>query len=172
MGRLHVKPSKHWKYKFQPIETVLLNHHLSRNNNEPGKVVFMRAHVGSIVLIGAVLLLGSLSGRASADSIALRDGRHVHGKFAGGTQGVIAFSVAGATQYYDVRDILVMTFEDEGETPGAERQQHTPAVPPVSLLPQSQKIQHKSSPSVSKVAKTPQQKRSVRMIMISSERAN
>ena len=124
---------------------------------------------GHTLFLAAAMFLGLLLGSASADSIALRDGRHVRGKFAGGTQGVIAFSVAGATQYYDVRDILVMTFEDEGETPGP---QHAPTVPPVSLLPQAQKIQSKSSPHVTKTRKASQQKSPVRMIMVSSERVN
>src|SRR2546430_248371 len=86
---------------------------------------FMKIHTRSVVLVGAAIALGFLSSLASADSIALRDGRHVHGKFAGGTQGVIAFAVAGGTQYYNVSDILVMTFEEEGETSGADHQQNT-----------------------------------------------
>src|SRR6185369_5024813 len=127
---------------------------------------------GHTLFLAAAVFLGLLLGSASADSIALRDGLHVRGKFAGGTQGVIAFSVAGATQYYDVRDILVMTFEDEGETPGPDHQQHSPTVPPVSLLPQAQKIQPKPSPHVAKTRKAPQQKQPVQMIMVSSERVN
>jgi hypothetical protein len=41
-----------------------------------------------------------------------------------GRRGVIAFSVGGATQYYEVSNILVMTFETEGtdapDTPGRQ----------------------------------------------------
>ena len=130
----------------------------------------MRENMRSVAFTG-IVMLGFLS-TAYADSIALRDGRHVRGKFAGGTQGVIAFSVAGATQYYDVRDILVMTFEDEADTPGTDHQ-HSPTVPPVTLLPQAQKMQQReSSTSVAKVGKTSQQKRPVRIITVSSERVN
>jgi hypothetical protein len=74
-----------------------------------------------------------LCGLAMADSITLRDGRHVQGKFAGGTQGVVAFSVGGATQYYEVSNILVMTFEPEGsDSQGASHQQTSPAIVPES----------------------------------------
>jgi hypothetical protein len=155
------------KYTFQRMEILPVDHHLSKDQEEVGG--FMKGHT---LLFAAAMFLGVLLGSASADSIALRDGRHVRGKFAGGTQGVIAFSVAGATQYYDVRDILVMTFEVEGETPGTDHQQHTPTVPPVSLLPQAQKIQPKSSVHAAKTRKASQRKLPVRMIMVSSERVN
>jgi len=52
----------------------------------------MRIKLSSI-LIGFIVLLGAFPGLAKADSITLRDGRHVQGKFAGGTQGVIAFFI-------------------------------------------------------------------------------
>lgn len=71
-----------------------------------------------LILIGALTLLGMFFRPAAADSIVLRDGQHVQGKFAGGTQGVIAFSTAGGTQYYNVADVLVMTFESDSDTPG------------------------------------------------------
>jgi hypothetical protein len=164
---------RHYEYKaftnttFNRWKFFLLIITLSTDQEQVGD--FMKGHT---LLLAATMFLGLLLGSASADSIALRDGRQVRGKFAGGTQGVIAFSVAGATQYYDVHDILVMTFEDEAETPGPDGQQHTPTVPPVSLLPQAQKIQSKSSPHVTKTSKASPQKQSVRMIMVSSERAN
>ena len=82
---------------------------------------------------------------AFADSIALRDGQHVHGKFAGGTQGVIAFVVGGATQYYNVKDVLVMTFEEEGDAQGNyEQPQPQSGLPKAdSLLPQDHKTHRK-----------------------------
>jgi hypothetical protein len=83
------------------------------------------------------LLAGSRPARA--DSIVLRDGRHVHGKFAGGTQGVIAFSSQGATQYYNVAEVLVMTFDQEGEGQGAYDQPSAPDGPAIFLHPQQGK---------------------------------
>jgi hypothetical protein len=73
----------------------------------------MRIGTKILVWIGPLVLLGAFSNLARADSIALRDGRHIRGRFAGGTEGVIAFSVDGVTQYYNVRDIMVMTFEQD-----------------------------------------------------------
>ena len=76
------------------------------------------------LVVSAFLMLGFLTSLSRADSLTLRDGRHVQGKFSGGTQGVIAFSVGGATQYYDVSNVLVMTFDAEGsEAQGAPGQQ-------------------------------------------------
>lgn len=89
----------------------------------------------STVRVGilASLLLGC--GIASADSVILRDGRHIRGKFSGGTQGVIAFSVGGTTQYYDTRNVLAMTFGDETENQESpEQQQVVPILPNNSYL--------------------------------------
>jgi hypothetical protein len=52
-----------------------------------------------------------------ADSLVLRNGEHVQGKFAGGTQGVIAFVTDRGTVYYNVTDVLAMTFEAEDIEP-------------------------------------------------------
>ena len=100
----------------------------------------------SLLLLGSILLL-ALS--AHADSIALRDGRHVHGKFLGGTQGVIAFEVAGATQYFNVSDVLVMTFEGEDES-SQSTQQHSVTPKAESLLPQNQKMHAESGAATSR----------------------
>lgn len=121
-------------------------------------------------LMGVFVLLGLLSSLSRADSITLRDGRHVQGKFAGGTQGVIAFSVGGATQYYDVNNILVMTFEGEGsDAQGASRPQQIPSIVPESSSIQRQKFQSKSDKAKVKLAQgeKSQQKHPARLIMTS-----
>ena len=85
---------------------------------------------GLRLVMEIVMLAGLISIPALGDSIALRDGRVVQGKFAGGTQGVIAFSVNGATQYYDVRNILVMIFEgDESDAQGIHPGKSLPNTP-------------------------------------------
>jgi hypothetical protein len=116
---------------------------------------------------GLVVLLAILCGIANADSITLRDGHHVQGKFAGGTQGVIAFAVGGVTQYYEVSNILVMTFEGEGnDAEGMPHQQSTP-----SIIPQSGSTQHQqpSKPANENMKVTQgrksQQKHPVRLVM-------
>lgn len=117
-------------------------------------------------LFGLVAALGIFSTAASADSLTLRDGRHVQGKFAGGTQGVIAFSVGGATQYYDVSNILVMTFETEGtdapDTPGRQ-----PSIIPDPGSLQRQKLHGKTDHANTKaINRKSQQKRPVRLAMV------
>ena len=79
---------------------------------------------------------------ANADSLSLRNGHQVQGKFLGGTQGVIAFSVSGATQYYNVSDVLGMTFEEEVTSQSNDDTQQPSIVPqnsPAVTIPQSQK---------------------------------
>lgn len=98
---------------------------------------------------GIFLLFGLLAGQLRADSLTLRDGRHLQGKFAGGTQGVVAFSVEGATQYYEVSNILVMTFDAEGSEAQPSPSQQPAIIPQPGSL-QRQKLPPKEeSPKVS-----------------------
>jgi len=119
-------------------------------------------------LVGVFVLLGLLSSLSHADSITLRDGRHVQGKFAGGTQGVIAFSVGGATQYYNVSNVLVMTFEGEGsDAQGTSRQNQIPSIIPEPGSIQRQKLNSKSDDAKAKSTtnEKSQQKHPARLIM-------
>ena len=115
----------------------------------------------------ALVFLGILCGIANADSITLRDGHHVQGKFAGGTQGVIAFSVGGATQYYEVSNILVMTFEGEGnDAEGMPHQQSTPSIIPQSGSSAHQKLNKPANANMKVVqGRKSQQKHPVRLVM-------
>lgn len=65
------------------------------------------------------VVVGLLSGSASADSIELRDGRHLHGKYAGGTESMIVFIAEGDVQYYPVRDVLMLTFGNDDGSPSS-----------------------------------------------------
>lgn len=119
-------------------------------------------------LVCVLVLLGLLSSLSRADSITLRDGRHVQGKFAGGTQGVIAFSVGGATQYYEVSNILVMTFEGEGnDAQGTSHRDQIPSITPEPGSIQREKLNSKSSGTKTKLTQgtKSQQKHPVRLIM-------
>lgn len=116
-------------------------------------------------VVGIFLLLGLLSSLSRADSLTLRDGRHVQGKFSGGTQGVIAFSVAGATQYFDVSNVLVMTFDVEGSdaqgTPGQQ-----PSIVPDPGTLQRQKFHGDAhTTNNKKIAVEKKEKRPIRLIM-------
>jgi hypothetical protein len=143
----------HTAYNILPMATYEFEGHLGKaiawfiEVSQDGG--FMRSKLRGLVLIGSILLLG-ITLPASADSITLRDGRHVRGKFAGGTQGVIAFSISGDMQYYDVKDVLVMTFgEDEGSL---EPQHASPVLPGNGSIVQ-QKMQKKSpTPKLKRIA--------------------
>ena len=115
-------------------------------------------------VVGAFLVIGFLTSLSRADSLTLRDGRHVQGKFSGGTQGVIAFLVGGATQYYDVSNVLVMTFDAEASdaqgTPGQQ-----PSIIPDPGTLQRQKLQGNSDSTNKKVVTEKTKKCAVRLVM-------
>ena len=64
-------------------------------------------------VIGCVAICASL---ASADSLQLRNGRHLQGRFIGGTTNAIGFMTAGAVEYFATSDVLVLIF-DNNESP-------------------------------------------------------
>ena len=69
-------------------------------------------------VIGCVAICASL---ASADSLQLRNGRHLQGRFIGGTTNAIGFMTAGAVEYFATSDVLVLIF-DRLIPPGLEPQ--------------------------------------------------
>lgn len=68
----------------------------------------IRQIVGGTAL---VLLMLSLSW---SDSLTLRDGRHIDGKYIGGSSAVIGFVTNGAVQYFPVADVMAVVFGDSG----------------------------------------------------------
>jgi hypothetical protein len=59
----------------------------------------------------AVLALGLFSvGAAAADTLELRDGRVLKGRYLGGTQAVMRFEVNGEVQTFNTVDIVALTF--------------------------------------------------------------
>ena len=51
-----------------------------------------------------------LVGVAAADTLELKDGRVLHGKYLGGTQAVLRFEVNGEVQTFSANDIVALTF--------------------------------------------------------------
>lgn len=49
-----------------------------------------------------------------ADSLTLRDGRHLEGKYIGGSSTLIGFVTNGAVQYYPITNVLAVVFGDPG----------------------------------------------------------
>ena len=85
-------------------------------------------HSLGVSAIAAVLGLCLSARPMLADSLSLRNGEHLHGKFAGGTEGVIAFVTEHGTQYFNVSDVLAMTFDGQ-ETGSNDGVEATPKIP-------------------------------------------
>jgi len=64
-----------------------------------------------------VCCLAICAGLASADSIQLRNGRHLQGKYIGGTTSAIGFMTAGSVEYFATSDVLVLIFENNNDSP-------------------------------------------------------
>jgi hypothetical protein len=71
-----------------------------------------------------------LAGVAAADTLELKDGRVVHGKYLGGTQAVLRFEVNGEVQTFNTSDIVALTFT--GHPANA-----APVVAPSAMAPAS-----------------------------------
>jgi hypothetical protein len=67
-------------------------------------------------LTKVICCLAICAGLASADSLQLRNGRHLQGKYVGGTTNAIGFMTAGAVDYFATSDVLVLIF-DNNESP-------------------------------------------------------
>jgi hypothetical protein len=63
--------------------------------------------------LAAFLVGGSALGWS--DSLQLKDGHHYYGKYAGGTEGVLAFQTEGSVQYFSVSDVVLLVFGESGE---------------------------------------------------------
>jgi hypothetical protein len=71
--------------------------------------------------------LGLMSVSASADTLQMRDGRVIQGKFLGGTQASVQFEANGKIELYDVDQVISLTFT--GVPIASSRFQTAPAVP-------------------------------------------
>jgi hypothetical protein len=60
--------------------------------------------------LGVAALGLLLAGTAAADTLELKDGRVVQGRFLGGTQALVRFSVNGEVQTFNVTEIVALTF--------------------------------------------------------------
>jgi len=83
-------------------------------------------------LFCAVLLGAALAGAAAADTLELKDGRVLQGKFLGGTQATLRFEVNGDVQAFSTNDIVALTF-----TRGSSHPQAATPPPASSPMPAS-----------------------------------
>jgi hypothetical protein len=65
-------------------------------------------------ILAATALGLSLVGVAAADTLELKDGRVLQGRYLGGTQAVLRFEVNGDLQTFNVTDIVALTFTANG----------------------------------------------------------
>lgn len=82
-------------------------------------------------ICGLIVALSMAAVSARADSLELKNGSLIKGKFKSGTQTSISFQVGSAVQNYDVAEIRSLRFESEaqGATPSAPSMQpSTPSV--------------------------------------------
>jgi hypothetical protein len=90
---------------------------------------FSRTRILRTIVATAVGLL--FTGAAMADTLELKDGRVLTGRFLGGTQALMRFSVNGEVQTFNVTEIVALTFtSDYGNPP--------PPPPPAAPAPQPQ----------------------------------
>jgi hypothetical protein len=71
--------------------------------------------LGRILATAALVLL--LVAAAAADSLELKDGRVLQGRYLGGTQAVLRFEANGEVQTFNVTEIVALTFTGNSGTP-------------------------------------------------------
>jgi hypothetical protein len=65
-------------------------------------------------MIAAVVLGLLFVSAAAADTLELRDGRVLHGRYLGGTQAVLRFEIRGEVQTFNVSEAVALTFTGTG----------------------------------------------------------
>jgi hypothetical protein len=78
-------------------------------------------------ICGVIVALSVAAVAARADSLELKNGSLIKGKFMGGTQTSINFQVGSSVQSYDVADIRSLRFESEAQ--GASPSSKQPTAP-------------------------------------------
>src|SRR5213594_1902346 len=84
----------------------------------------------------AVMALGLfMAGAATADTLELKDGRVLKGKYLGGTQAVLRFEINGEVQTFNTTDLVALTFtSNSSHTVPAAAPAPTPPSAPVATV--------------------------------------
>lgn len=93
-----------------------------------------------------VLAIGGLSAAMAftvlGDTLEMKDGRIIQGKYLGGTQAVLRFEVDGQVQTFPTNDVLALTFTrnsappaQPAQAPAAAPQDQSQGMPPVQVKP-------------------------------------
>ena len=84
-------------------------------------------------MIAAVVLGLLFVSAAAADTLELRDGRVLHGRYLGGTQAVLRFEIRGEVQTFNVSEAVALTFTGSASSVSAPAP--APAPPPRPSAP-------------------------------------
>jgi hypothetical protein len=82
-------------------------------------------------IVAAVILGFCLAGSAAADTLELKDGRILHGRYLGGTQAVLRFEINGEVQTFYVSETVALTFTGNSNDASAP----APTPPPSAAPP-------------------------------------
>jgi len=86
--------------------------------------------------VAAFLLSLFIGGVAIADTLTLKDGRVLGGRYLGGTQAVLRFEIKGEVQAFNVADVVGVTFSpNSGQTNAPDTTPDTPPPPPAAPPP-------------------------------------
>ncbi len=102
--------------------------------------------------ISAIGLL--LAGTAAADTLELKDGRVLQGRFLGGTQAVLRFEWNGDVKTFSVNDIVALTFttnydeQDNAPPPPPAAQNNNAPPPQQNGAPPQDAVQQSSAPAL------------------------
>ncbi|HTQ59973.1 MAG TPA: hypothetical protein VMI32_07115 [Candidatus Solibacter sp.] len=95
-------------------------------------------------IVASIALGLFLAGAASADTLELKDGRVLHGRYLGGTQAVLRFEINGQVQTFYVSETVALTFTGDpnaasasasGAAPAPAAPVETASVPPPQEAP-------------------------------------
>ena len=90
--------------------------------------------------LGLSLALAAIS---AADTLEMKDGRVLHGRYLGGTQAVLRFEVDGDVRTFSTTDVVALTFTGRNDNappadnPPPPANPPAPATPPQAAAPQS-----------------------------------
>src|SRR5437899_11662214 len=104
----------------------MLAHHLERG-------ITMKRFVRFVATAALGLAFVTI---AAADTLELKDGRVLEGRYLGGTQAVLRFQVEGNIQTFNVNDVVALTFTHNSGAAAPPPSDPAPApAPPTSLAP-------------------------------------
>jgi hypothetical protein len=95
----------------------------------------------AMVALGLVLTAGAM-----ADTLELKDGRVLQGRYLGGTLAVLRFEVNGEVQTFSVNDVVAVTFTRNSNAGGAPVAQTPADAPPVAPA-SSRQISSQTAPA-------------------------